>query len=142
MVTTTPPGRQSGCPISFSLDIFGDRWTLLVLRDLFINGKRRFQELRASDEKIASNILADRLRRLEADGIIVKARDPEDGRKFLYTGTDKGMALLPVLLEIAAWGAVHDPDTAAPPDFAARFFADREGVTAEYRERLEGAAED
>ena len=126
--------RRSGCPISFALDIFGDRWTLLVLRDLLLEGRQRFQQL-ASQEGIASNILSDRLKRLEAHGIITQARDPSDGRQILYRPTDKGLTLIPVLLEIAAWGATHDAETAAPPDFVPGFGADRDAMIARFRDR-------
>lgn len=127
---------KSNCPISYSLDLFGDRWTLVVLRDLILWDKTRFAELQASDERIASNILSDRLRRLECDGFIEVSADPEDARKKIYTPTEKGLSLTPVLLEIAAWGASHDPHTGAPDGFADAFYADREGYFAEHRERI------
>ncbi len=125
-MSTTPKGRGSGCPICFSLDIFGDRWTLLILRDLLLAGKRRYREFLSSDEAIASNILSDRLKRLEAADIILREPDPNDRRQLIYQATDKGRTLLPVLLEIAAWGASHDPETGAPPGFAESFYANRE----------------
>jgi DNA-binding HxlR family transcriptional regulator len=134
-------GEKSNCPISYSLDLFGDRWTLLVLRDLILWGKTRFAELQSSDEKIASNILSDRLRRLEARGIIGIEKDPSDARQKIYTATEKGLSLTPVLLEIAAWGASHDPETGAPNGFAADFYADREAYYAEHRGRIAGLFE-
>lgn len=127
---------RSGCPISFSLEMFGDAWTLLVLRDLILSGKQRFGEMLASGEGIASNILADRLRRLERAGIVTRPDDPNDGRQVIYRVTDKGRTLVPVLLEIAAWGARHDPNTAAPPGFAERFYADREAFYDNPGERI------
>lgn len=127
---------KSNCPISYSLDLFGDRWTLVVLRDLVLWGKSRFAELQASDEQIASNILSDRLRRLECDGFVEAGADPEDARKKIYTPTEKGLSLTPVLLEIAAWGASHDPQSGAPDGFADAFYADREGFYAEHHERI------
>jgi DNA-binding HxlR family transcriptional regulator len=133
--------EKSNCPISYSLDLFGDRWTLLVLRDLILWGKTRFGEFQASDEKIASNILSDRLRRLEEQGIIGIAKDPSDARQKIYTVTDKGRSLTPVLLEIAAWGASHDPRTGAPDDFAEDFYANREAYYAEHRSRIAGLFE-
>ena len=122
------PGRsdRSTCPISFGLDIFGDRWTLLVLRDLVLHGKTRFAEMQASDEQIASNILADRLQRLECFGLIERLPDPDDRRQKVCRVTDKGLTLTPVLLEIAAWGAKHDRSTGAPSGFADAFYANRE----------------
>lgn len=128
--------EKSSCPISFSLDLFGDRWTLLVLRDLILWGKTRFAEFQASDEKIASNILSDRLRRLEERGIIATRKDPADARQKIYAATEKGVSLTPILLEIAAWGASHDPETGAPDNFAEAFYADRDGYYAEHEQRI------
>jgi len=133
--------EKSNCPISYSLDLFGDRWTLLVLRDLILWGKTRFGDIQASDEKIASNILSDRLRRLEGQGIIGITKDPSDARQKIYTVTDKGRSLTPVLLEIAAWGASHDPRTGAPDDFADDFYADREAYYEEHHSRIAGLFE-
>ena len=125
--------RRSHCPISYSLDIFGDRWTLLVLRDLILQGKTRFAELSSSAERIASNILSDRLRRLECAGIITREADADDRRQKIYRITDKGMTLTPVLLEIAAWGARFDAETDAPSGFADAFYADREAFYRDHR---------
>ena len=140
-MSKAPRHEKSNCPISYSLDLFGDRWTLLILRDLILWGKTRFAEFQASDEKIASNILSDRLRRLEEQGVIGIEKDPSDARQKIYTATEKGLSLTPVLLEIAAWGASHDPDTGAPADFAADFYADRAAYYAEHRERITGLFE-
>jgi DNA-binding HxlR family transcriptional regulator len=124
---------KSNCPIAYSLDIFGDRWSLVVLRDLVLWGKTRFAELLESDERIASNILAERLERLEQQGIIVRAADPDDRRQKICRVTDKGLSLTPVLLEIAAWGASNDSNTGAPPGFAAAFYADRNSFYSDHR---------
>jgi DNA-binding HxlR family transcriptional regulator len=128
--------EKTSCPISYSLDLFGDRWTLLVLRDVILHGKTRFAEFQGSDEGIASNILSDRLRRLDEQGIVVTRKDPSDARQKIYGVTDKGRSLTPVLLEIAAWGASHDFQTGAPLDFAKDFYADREGYYKEHRKRI------
>lgn len=128
--------RGTGCPITYSLDIFGDRWTLLVLRDLLLFGKQRYRELQDAPEGIASNILSERLKRLEAAGIITRMSDPEDGRQVIYRATDKGRSLVPVLLEIAAWGATHDDNTGAPDAFAKSFYADREAFHANPAEMI------
>ena len=129
-------GDKSRCPISYGLDLFGDRWTLLVLRDLILQGKRRFAEFLAADEGIASNILSDRLRRLERHGIVARSKDPSDARQKIYEVTARGLSLTPVLLEIAAWGASHDPRTGAPEGFADAFYADREGYYRDHRNRI------
>jgi DNA-binding HxlR family transcriptional regulator len=129
--------RQSGCPIAFSLDIFGDKWTLLVIRDLAMLGKRHYGEFLDSPEGIATNILADRLSRLEQEDIIVKAPDPDNQTKYIYTLTDKGLALLPVLLEMVLWGSQYDPDTAAPKPFIQSVKKDRAAVIQEIKARLQ-----
>ena len=100
---------RSGCPVSLGLDIFGDRWTLLIVRDLMFNGKRHFRELLHSDEHISSNILADRLKMLVAEGILSKAEDPSHTQKVIYSLTEKGIALLPILMQISEWSFRYRP---------------------------------
>jgi len=102
------PERRSGCPLNASVEMLGDRWSLLIIRDMMIRGYRAFNEFLQSDEKIASNILADRLKRLEAFGIISTERDPSDGRKQIYSLTPKGLDLAPVLTEMVLWAARHE----------------------------------
>lgn len=131
-----PANKRSGCPISYSLEVFGDRWTLLILRDLVLQEKQRYREFLGSDEGIASNILSDRLKRLEDAGIVTRQPDPDDGRQILYAVTPKGRSLLPVLLELAAWGATYDKETGAPSRFAECFYADRRSFYDNHRELL------
>jgi DNA-binding HxlR family transcriptional regulator len=100
-------GHRSYCPINLSLEIFGDRWTLLVLRDMMFGNKRHFRELLQSDELIASNILADRLKLLLEHGIVTKADDPTHKQKAIYSLTEKGIALFPIVVQIGAWGTRH-----------------------------------
>jgi DNA-binding HxlR family transcriptional regulator len=104
-----PP--RSYCPINLGLEIFGDAWTLLVLRDMMFAGKRHFRELLQSDEGISSNILADRLKRLCDRGILTKRDDPTHKQKAIYSLTERGIALLPVLLQVGAWSRAHLPET-------------------------------
>ena len=101
---------RSYCPINLSLEIFGDTWTLLVLRDMMFAGKRHFRELLQSDERISSNILADRLARLVEHGLLTKADDPTHKQKAIYSLTEKAIALLPVVVQIGAWGSRWAPD--------------------------------
>jgi DNA-binding HxlR family transcriptional regulator len=101
---------RSYCPINLSLEIFGDAWTLLVLRDMMFAGKRHFRELLQSDEGIASNILADRLARLVEHGVLTKADDPTHKQKAIYTLAEKGIELLPIVVQIGAWGSRWVPD--------------------------------
>lgn len=121
---------------STSRAVFGDRWTLLVIRDLVFTGKRTYGEFRDSPERIATNILAERLALLEAQGVITKERDSKNGRRFVYRLTEKGVDLLPVLLEIIAWGAKHDLRTAAPPEFIERIRKNRAGLLRELRKKI------
>src|SRR5882757_10611814 len=97
--------RRSGCPLNASVEMLGDRWSLLIIRDMMLLGYRTFKEFLNSHERIASNILADRLLRLENYGIIASARDPSDGRKHIYSLTPKGLGLAPVLTEMVLWAA-------------------------------------
>ena len=121
--------RRSGCPISISLEIFGDRWSLLVVRDLMFKRLRTFKEFTAAGERIATNILAERLERLEAAGIIARDTDPSDARRILYRLTEKGMALAPVLVEMVMWAARYE-DTDAPPATVRAMRRDRAGFIA------------
>ena len=126
--------RRSGCPVSISLEIFGDRWSLLIIRDLMVRGFRTFKEFRKSDEGIATNILADRLQKLEAAGMITVEEDATDRRRVNYRLTEKGIDLAPVLLELLIWGARHE-DTGAPCALIERMANNREQVIAEARRR-------
>src|SRR6267378_2325152 len=108
------PQRRSSCPINVSLEIFGDRWSLLIIRDLMLRSLRTYKEFLSSDEGIATNILAERLQRLEAAGIISTSRDAEDRRKVVYRLTAKGIDLAPIVVELILWGAEHEA-TGAPP---------------------------
>jgi DNA-binding HxlR family transcriptional regulator len=108
------PSRRSDCPINFSLETFGDMWSLLIVRDIVYFGKKTYGEFLDSDEGIATNILASRLYRLEQNGILVRRPHETDRRKEVYTLAEKGLDLIPVLLELANWGAHHDPQTSAP----------------------------
>ncbi|MGI9657544.1 MAG: winged helix-turn-helix transcriptional regulator [Gaiellaceae bacterium] len=127
---------RSDCPLSAALDLFGDRWTLLVIRDLAFRGKRSFSEIRDSPEGVATNILADRLERLEAGGIVTKTRDPEDGRRFSYGLTDKGKDLIPALVELIVWSAAHHEGTHAAPGFVEAALSDRDSLIDELRAAL------
>jgi DNA-binding HxlR family transcriptional regulator len=129
-----PSRRRSGCPVSISLETLGDRWSLLVIRDLMVRGCRTFTQFEQSDERIATNILADRLRRLERNGIISAEADPTDGRRMSYRLTEKGIDLAPLLLELLIWGAMHE-ETMAPRELIAQMGQNREGVIAEARRR-------
>jgi DNA-binding HxlR family transcriptional regulator len=129
--------RRSDCPINVALETFGDLWSLLIVRDIVYFGKRTYGEFLASDEGIASNILASRLLQLEQKGILIKKPHVNDKRKELYFLTEKGLDLIPILLEMAAWSALHDPDTSAPPDWIALVNADKPAMIRRIRETVQ-----
>ena len=100
--------RRSGCPLNGSVAMLGDRWSLLIIRDMMVRGSRTFKEFLDSYEKIATNVLADRLNRLEGFGIIRSQHDRSDGRRRIYLLTEKGIDLAPVLTEMVLWAAAHE----------------------------------
>jgi DNA-binding HxlR family transcriptional regulator len=126
--------RRSGCPVSVSLEVFGDRWSLLIIRDLMVRGFRTFKEFQESGEGIASNILTDRLRKLQAAGIVEAEVDEVDARRVNYRLTGKGIDLAPVLLELLIWGARHE-DTGAPCALVAKMEKNRDAFLGEVRRR-------
>lgn len=132
------PEPRSYCPINLSLEIFGDAWTLLVLRDLMFGGKRHFRELLQSDEHIASNILADRLARLVEHGVLTKSADPTHKQKAIYSLTEKGIVLLPIIVQIGAWGSRWVPDAKKLDAPSRRFIrALQEGGPAAWAKRMD-----
>src|SRR2546422_2423128 len=127
------PKRRSGCPLNASVEILGDRWSLLIIRDMMLRGSRTYKEFLESYEGIATNILADRLGKLEAHGIITAERDPSDGRKLIYLLTAKGIDLAPVLTEMVLWAAAHE-DTGNQA-LVGQMRTDREKFLAAVRQR-------
>jgi DNA-binding HxlR family transcriptional regulator len=104
--------QRSGCPINLTLEVVGDKWSLLIIRDMIFGNRRHFRELLTkSEEGIASNVLADRLKRLVEQGIISKRDDPSHKQKALYSLTAQGIELLPVLAQMSAWGRKYLPVT-------------------------------
>ena len=99
--------ERSGCPISLSLELLGDRWTLLIVRDLVFAGKTHFREFLLSDEGISSRTLAERLQTLQDEGIVTRSDDPTHKLKAIYRLTEAGIDLLPVLATLGAWGSKY-----------------------------------
>ncbi len=120
--------RRSDCPISNVLDVVGDKWSLLILRDILFSGKESYSELQNSAEGIATNILSSRLEQLESYGLISKRTDEQDKRKKVYTPTQAGIDMLPILLEMIVWSGKYDPNTNAPKPLLERVKSDRDGV--------------
>ena len=127
--------RRSGCPISIMLETVGDTWSLLIIRDLMFKGCTTYNEFLNAGEGIATNILSERLQRLEMTGLIEKRRDPADARKFIYRLTNKGIDLAPVLVEIILWSVRHE-ETDAPSKIIKTMKKDRDAFVANIRENL------
>lgn len=106
--------HRSTCPISTALEAVGDRWTLLVIRDLMFAGKRHFRQLLQSEEGISSNVLADRLNTLVEQGLVRREDDPSHAQKAIYSLTEKGLDLLPVVIALSAWAQKHHRETRRP----------------------------
>src|SRR5207244_313244 len=127
------PKRRSRCPLNASVEILGDRWSLLIICDMMLRGFRTYKEFLDSYEGIATNILADRLRKLIAHGIITTQRNPSDGRRVIYSLTPKGIDLAPVLTEMVLWAAAHE-DTANQA-LVREMRKDKEKLTSAIRQR-------
>jgi DNA-binding HxlR family transcriptional regulator len=122
MKTTSREDIRSHCAVNYGVEVFGDRWSLLIIRDIIFAGKKTYGEFLKSEEGIATNVLASRLAFLEAQGILSKSPSPEDGRKDFYTLTEKGLDLIPVALSIVTWSAKYDAKSyvRSAKDFVAR----------------------
>jgi len=130
--------RRSDCPISYALDIFGEKWTLLIIRDMLFKQKRRYGQFADSEEKISTNILADRLVKLEAEGLVTRQADPENGRQVVYALTSKALDLAPMLIEMILWSAKYDPHSAADRAFIRKAKSDREKLIKDVKSRAQG----
>ena len=117
--------RRSDCPIANTIDIVGDRWTLLIIRDMMFLDKCEFGELVSDNEKIATNILTDRMQRLQNAGIIIKSPNPDIGTKYIYTLTERGIQLLPTIIEVIIWGMKNIPGADMPIRFLQAIESDR-----------------
>lgn len=120
---------HSKCPICYSLDVFGDKWTLLIMRDMLIRGKRYYREFLNAGEGIATNVLADRLKMMVEAGLISKADDPDHGAQAIYSPTAKAEALRPVLDAMAAWALRFGPEQLTLPAEAGRAEGGNVGVS-------------
>jgi DNA-binding HxlR family transcriptional regulator len=126
--------HRSDCPIAYSLDYLGDKWVLLILRDLIFTKKSSYGEFLNSDEKIATNILADRLKLLESNGFIRSSVSAEKKNKFIYNLTEKGIDLIPVIVELMIWGSKYNSFDLK--DAVKKLETDKEGTIRHLREEL------
>lgn len=138
MVAKTEHHLKSGCPVACALDIFGDHWSLLIIRDLIFLGRHEYKDMLAGEEGISSNILSDRLTRLEQAGLVASAPHPASKRRKLYYLTEAGKDLVPVMLAISKWSDRHLGDRVLIPDDRRPLLdMDPDVVTKLVRDRLE-----
>lgn len=128
--------KRSHCPISFALDIFGDKWSLLILRDLIFKDKSYYEDFLNAGENISTNILADRLKLLKKEGLIASSPDKNNNRKIIYSPTAKALDLIPMILEVIDWSAKYDPKTAAPQEFLDMLKKDRKLLAKQVRSKF------
>ncbi len=135
-MTPHQSSRRSPCPISLWLDLLGDKWSLLIIRDLIFAHKKTYGEFLSSAENISTNILADRLKKLETEGFITKSVDPENKSKNIYCLSAKGLDLLPMLLEMISWTSKYIKGAGTPKEFLKRLETDREDLIKQLKESL------
>jgi len=127
---------RSNCATASALEIVGDRWSLIILRDIIFIGRREYNDLIKLNEGISTNILASRLAWLTDSGILIKHRHPTNKKKFYYEITEKGLDLIPVIMDLAQWGWKHIPGTWSPPEVKSSFLKDRDAFVKDWKERV------
>lgn len=127
---------RSHCPVNYALEHFGDKWSLLIIRDLMFKGKRHYNEFFESDERVSTSVLGDRLKSLEEAGIIRKGKDDVKKSRIRYSLTEKGISLLPMMIEIIVWSGQFDKNTAAGQDFLIRAKKKKETLISELEKKL------
>lgn len=128
---------RSHCPVNYALEHFGDKWSLLIIRDLMFKGKRHYNEFFESEEKVSTSVLGDRLKSLEDSGIITKGEDDVKKSRIKYSLTEKGIALLPLMVDIIIWSGDFDKKTAAGQHFLKQAVNNRESLLAELKAKLQ-----
>ena len=134
-MANSPTGAQNSvCPVTFALSVFGDRWTLLILRGIMLDGHHSYKALLAENDGLATNILSDRLKHLESRGLIARERDPKDARQYIYRATELAISTIPMLVEIMIWGSRHGQGKVSR-SLSQRFKKDRQGLIDELTAR-------
>ncbi|MFI1770360.1 winged helix-turn-helix transcriptional regulator [Thalassobellus citreus] len=128
---------RSHCPINFTLEHFGDKWSLLIVRDLMFKGKRHYNEFLESNEKVSTSVLGDRLKMLEENKIISKGKDDVKKSRIKYSLTKKGIDMLPILIDMIIWGGFYDDKTEAEKVFLTQATKNRDYLISTIREKLE-----
>jgi DNA-binding HxlR family transcriptional regulator len=127
---------RTHCPINFTVEHFGDKWSFLIIRDLMFKGKRHYNEFLESEEKISTSVLGDRLKMLEESGIISKREDNVKKSRIKYSLTKKGIELLPILVEMIIWAGIHDNQTAVEKDFLTQATQNKEALISQIKEKM------
>lgn len=127
---------RSHCPINFTLEHFGDKWSFLIIRDLMFKGKRHYNEFLEAGEQVSTSVLGDRLKKLEEHGIISKSEDTVKKSRIRYSLTQKGIDLLPILLEMIIWGGEKDSLTESPKEFMDQATQNKQALITQIRENL------
>ncbi|MBI1342424.1 MAG: transcriptional regulator [Terrimonas sp.] len=127
---------RSHCPVNYALEHFGDKWSLLIIRDLMFKEKRHYNEFFESEEKVSTSVLGDRLKRLEQAGLIKKGEDDVKKSRIKYSLTEKGISILPIMIEIIVWSGLFDKKTAAGRDFLNKAIKKRAELISEIEKKL------
>lgn len=129
---------KSHCPINFTLEAVGDSWSLLILRDIMYSGKHTFKDFFDSEERITSSVLADRLSHLVKNEVLIKEPSPADKRSAAYVFTEKGLGLIPILLDMMEWGTTQDPQSLGheKKDFVARIRKEQSALCREVQNKI------
>jgi DNA-binding HxlR family transcriptional regulator len=128
---------RSHCPVNYALEHFGDKWSLLIIRDLMFKQKRHYNEFFESDEKVSTSVLGDRLKMLENSGIINKGIDDVKKSRIKYSLTQKGIDMLPFMIDMIVWSGFYDKHTEAGNDFIVQATKDRDNLIATIQDKLE-----
>ena len=127
---------RSHCPINYTVEHFGDKWSFLIIRGLMFKGKRHYNEFLEAEENVSTSVLGDRLKKLEENGIITKGEDKVKKSRIRYSLTAKGIDLLPVMLEMIIWGGHNDNMTNAPKEFMEQATNNKDTLLQNIREGL------
>lgn len=132
--------NKSNCPINLTVELFGDTWSLLIIRDMIALGKKTFGEFLQSEERIGPSVLAERLAHLENKGIIAKKPSETDKRKNIYSLTEKGLNVIPIIYEFAVWGSLNTQTPNAPQEWFKSLEHDKQRVVRLWREAVESGS--
>ena len=124
--------KRSSCPISYSLDLFGDKWTMLILRDIGLNDKHFYKDFLEAGEGVATNVLSDRLKMLEAYGIIKSKQYEALKTKKYYSLTERGIELIPIIIDLWTWGARNDPNTSVAKEELENRLSKKDDIISKY----------